>query len=243
MRLRSLFIGAFLVILLPVSAAAFFGSFGKIQQDLDQLDGGGTSEDGGLADVLEQLEEVTGVSTVLFYDVPEDAWYYSYVKAVAEWGIVSGYSDANGKSLNQFGPANPVTIAEILKMALRAAQIDESQCRGMPRLQQAMTHWASSFVVCAEQMNMRLFAKRVDLNRPAKRAEVLSVIHDAFGDTVPPLFSTFSDTEGHPLESDVAYAAALGVVSGDDGKNTFGPNRDINRAEAAKIIYEKLRLT
>jgi len=61
------------------------------------------------------------------------------------------------------------------------------------------------------------------------------------------MLSTFYDTEDHPLESDIAYAAAMGIVSGDTNElgqptRMFRPDDAVNRAEAAKIIYEKIRV-
>lgn len=45
----------------------------------------------------------------------------------------------------------------------------------------------------------------------------------------------------------IAYAAALKIVSGDrdaagNPRKIFRPNAPVNRAEAAKIIYERLRV-
>ena len=72
------------------------------------------------------------------------------------------------------------------------------------------------------------------------------IVHDLFGDDVPALFATFQDTVQHPYESDIAYASLLQVVSGDSdeqGASTgkFRPDEPINRAEASKVIYLKLK--
>jgi hypothetical protein len=132
-------------------------------------------------------------------------------------------------------------------MALKAAQVDETTCVGNLTLPQAENHWARPFVICAQERGVRLLSSQPDLNRPALRGEVLSVIFDAFGDKVPPLYAPFKDAANHPLESDIAYANALGIVSGDkdasgNALGTFRPNAAVNRAEAAKMIYERLRV-
>jgi len=237
--------GAIIFSLAASPVAGFFEAFGQLAEQLKAIEQSAPSD---LNTVLTEQDAGAGVR---FNDVKADDWFNRYVSPVARWGIVSGYKDAEGKSTGVFGPGNTVTVAEILKMALRAAQVDEATCTGtsttLSGMSQAETHWAKAFVICAREKNVRLLRSNPDLNRPALRAEVLSVIFDAFGDDVPPLFSPFKDTVGHPLESDVAYGAALRMVSGDkDGsgkpKNTFRPDAAINRAEASKIIYERLRV-
>lgn len=217
---------------------AFFDVLDDLNRELDAMEQGGT----GLEDLVEQLD----AGGAIFKDIGQGEWYAQYVTRVAQWGIVSGYKDTQGRALGLFGPGDPVTIAEMLKMALEAAKVDESSCKGIARHPQAREHWAYLYIVCAEERGFRVLQYPVDLNRPALRAEVLAIMHDAFGDDVPPLLSTFKDTAYHPYEKDIAYAAALGVVSGDTDAagnltGTFRPNDEVNRAEAAKIIYEKLK--
>lgn len=230
--------GACALALIPSSAAGFFEAFSRLADEIKKIE---QSSPESVDKTVQDLESTS------FKDVKKDEWFYRYVTPVARWGIVSGYKDAQGKATGQFGAGNTVTVAEILKMALKAAQVDESTCKGTPALAQARDHWAKAFVVCAEQKKMRLLKSKPDLNRAALRGEVLSIIFDAFGDTVPPLFAPFKDAVGHTFEADIAYAAALRMVSGDkdatgNPTGTFRPNAAVNRAEAAKIIYERLRV-
>ncbi len=232
---------AIFVLLAAPSASAFFGAFDALEEEFERVEGKSGNE---LQDILVELEEASGSG---FRDVAQGQWYHQYVSSVARWGIVSGYKDSSGNPTGRFGPGDPVTIAEILKMAMEAGRVDESACTGTPSLAQARNHWARSYVACAEQRSFRMLRSGPDLNRAALRGEVLAIIHDAFGDRVPPLFSTFKDAANHPFESDIAYAAALGVVSGDKDAagvptGRFRPDSAVNRAEAAKIIYEKLRV-
>lgn len=220
------------------TGVAFFEVLDDLDRELNLIEQGGT----GLEDLAEELN--TGGTP--FKDIRQGEWYAQYVTRVAQWGIVSGYKDTQGRALGLFGPGDPVTIAEILKMALEAAKVDEAGCKGIARHPQVREHWADIYIVCAEERGFRVLTHPVDINRPALRAEVLAIMHDAFGDDVPPLLSTFKDTAYHPYEKDIAYAAALGIVSGDTDKagnptGTFRPNDEVNRAEAAKIIYEKLK--
>lgn len=232
----------FLLCSLSAPASGFFEIFSQLKEELRAIE---QTQQGKERDAVVQKFDA-GAAT-RFSDVAAKDWFYQYVSSTARWGIVSGYKDATGKPTGQYGAGNTVTVGEILKMALKAAQVDETKCRGTLSIVQAENHWARQFVLCAQEKKMRLIAKKPDLNRPALRAEVLSVIFDAFGDKVPPLFAPFTDTVNHALESDIAYAAALKMVSGDKDANgkplkTFRPNAPVNRAEAAKIIYERLRV-
>ncbi len=240
-RRCSVIIGVSSLVLLAGPAQGFFEVFSQLKDELRAIE---QAQGGDRDAVLKKLDAGAGSR---FTDVAAADWYYQYVSSTARWGIVSGYKDAAGKPTGRYGAGNTVTVAEIVKMALKAAQVDETLCKGTPAFAQAEKHWARPFVVCAQERKMRLIASRPDLNRAALRGEVLSVIFDAFGDTVPPLLSSFSDTADHPLESDIAYAAALRIITGDKdaaGKplKTFRPNAPVNRAEAAKIIYERLRV-
>lgn len=225
---------------LVASANAFFDEIEELKEELQVWQ---TTHAADFSDIVEQLDDITGP---VFSDVSSNDWYNAYVSSLAEWGIVSGYRDGKGKLTGDYVPGNSVTIAESLKMAMEAAQIDLSQCKQAAEHPQSINHWSEDYVACAEDMDMRMFRFTVSLDRPARRAEVLAIVHDAFGDSVLPLYSSFSDTKGHLLEADVALATIRGIVSGDtdsEGNNleTFRPNDPINRAETAKIIYEKIK--
>jgi len=221
---------------------AFFDELDSLKKELVVWQ---TTHAADFSEILNTLDDLSGPS---FADVSDADWFSPYVASVSDWGIVSGYKDANGEPTGQFGPANAVTIAEMLKMAFEAAQANEDECGLVPPVhEQALGHWAVKYISCGEAMNMRVLSNpAIDINRPAQRAEVLAVIHDAFGDLVPPIYSNFKDTAGHPLEADIAFASSQGIVSGDKDAlgiqtGTFRPNDPINRAEVAKILYERLK--
>lgn len=229
--------------LLAGTAGAFFDEIVALQEELQVWE---TANAADFSDVIEQLDDITGP---VFRDVGEDAWFNPYVASLAEWGIVSGYKNAQGKSTGEFRPANNVTVAEVLKMSMEAAKVDVGSCTNVPLHPQATGHWAKPYVACAEALGVRMFDPMhpADLNRPAKRAEVVTVVLDVFHDEVLPLYATFKDTNGHPYEADIAYANLYGIVSGDKNAQgaevgTFRPEDSINRAETSKIIYERLKL-
>lgn len=186
-----------------------------------------------------------GSETISLNDVPRQAWFAPYVRDVAERGIVSGYRDAAGKPLGQYGPGNPVTIAELAAMAVRTARIDDAGCTDSPANKAARGTWAARIIGCAEQGKWSVYANgSVNPNRSATRAEVVATILEAFkvGTTERVNSTNFRDVTG-----ETAYANAIGravadkIVSGyadAQGKATgyFGPQNPINRAEVAKVI-------
>ncbi|MBU1015655.1 S-layer homology domain-containing protein [Patescibacteria group bacterium] len=170
-----------------------------------------------------------------FKDTDDDAWYTQYVAPVKDRGIISGYKDANGNELGEFRPANNITVAEILKIALETA--NEAKASGNPELSSALNHWAKGYVKKAEELGLDLVDGNVDLNRAATRGEVVRLVLEAVGIDPEEVASTdFSDVaRGHKNARFIQYAADLGIVSGDDNASTFRPDAPINRAEAAKI--------
>ena len=223
--------------------AQFFDEIVALQEEL------AVWETPNAADVTEVIAQLEDITAPVFRDVADGDWFNPYVASLSEWGIVSGFKDAGGRPTGEYRPGNQVTIAEALKMSMEAAQVNETSCTGSPLHISAADHWSRRYVKCAEELGVRLFDPRtpIDLNRPARRAEVLTIIHDTFGDEVLPLYSNFTDTQGHRFEADIAYANLYGIVSGDKSAagvetGTFRPDDAINRAETAKIIYEKLKL-
>lgn len=232
-----------LAVLIVPASKAFFDELDELKKELVVWQ---TTHAADFSDIMNTLDDLSGPQ---FADVTDADWFSPYVASVSDWGIVSGYKDEAGQPTGRFGPSNSVTVAELLKMAFEASQVNEEECGLVPPLNAvALGHWAAKYVSCGEAAGMRiLLDPSLNINRTATRAEVLSVIHDAFGDEVPPIFSNFKDTVGHPLEADIAYAYSRGVVSGDKDAlgiqtGTFRPNDAINRAEVAKIIYERLKV-
>ncbi len=226
-----------------VTAKAFFDEAAVLRAELVSYQEQHTTD---MSAIVARLDALTGT---VFQDVKSDDWFNVYVSSLAEWGIVSGYKNAAGELTGFFQPGNLVTVAEVLKMTEEAAKIDKSTCPAPAAHPAALTHWSSVFVGCAEGLNVRLLAasSNLPLDRPATRAEVLTIVHDVFGQKPSPVFAPFSDTRDHPLEADIGLAVLEGIVGGDknaDGTpaGTFRPDAPINRAEVSKIVYERLKM-
>jgi len=181
---------------------------------------------------------------VVFSDVPENAWFAAYVRQSAEVGIVSGYKDTQGNLTGRYGPANNVTLAEALKIAVEGAGYDEAAYGSV--VESGVQHWSSTYVSVAKGEKFDVFHNRqFSLDAPATRAQVASVFASAFHvDTERVNADAFSD-----VRAETEYAQPIGalqrdaVVSGDtdaQGNLTgmFRPHAFINRAEMAKMIVK-----
>ena len=172
----------------------------------------------------------------LYRDVLATAWYAPYVANLIEEGIAEGYKDAAGRLTGKFGVEEPVTYAEILKMALEAAGKDVSKA-GSPRNLSAKGSWASAYVSVAEDMKLRVFSPGLDVHKPATRAEVIQTILEVKGIPIGSQKAEYRDVPAsHPYSPAIAVATFCGLVQGDDQQDTFRPDADIIRAEVAKII-------
>jgi hypothetical protein len=183
-------------------------------------------------------------STALFTDVPTGAWFARYASDMAEQRIMEGYKDAAGQPLGTFGPADPVTIEQIAKMAVIAARVDQTKCPASPKNAEAGSRWSAQFIACAEQLGWQVFADgAVDPSRSALRSEVVTTVLEAFGRELEPASGTlFQDVSSTmPARHAIETAARDGIVSGytnSEGNPTgfFGPFDNVNRAETAKIF-------
>ena len=182
-------------------------------------------------------------------DVPRMEWFAPYVRDVAERGLVSGYRDVDGVPTGLFGPADNVTVEQLLKIAVLARGIDVTGCPA-GKNPTASGSWSLPYVGCAEQKQWALYADgMVDMKRNATRAEVLVTMMQAFAvpyaeagvqpfTDVPPTlqFSGF-----------IARAKADGIVGGytdvaGSPTGMFGPTDPVTRAETAKIVSLALQV-
>ncbi len=175
-----------------------------------------------------------------FTDVETGAWYADYVNMAANEGIVNGYTDARGNLTGKFGPADHVTVAEALKIAIRGSDHKPATSMGgaywvLPYMDYAFDH---NFAMTKGQSGL-------DFQRDATRAEVASLIADAFGvDQETPVGNRYDD-----VTASTTYAFAVEALSRDDiltgdmdmsgqSLNRFRPTDSVNRAETVKMVME-----
>ncbi len=192
------------------------------------------------------LQVMVQGTLVVFSDVPDDAWFATYVRAAAEAGIVGGYTDAQGRLTGKYGPGDNVTIVQALKMSVVAAGYDAESFRShciKVTWMDACNHWAAAYVGTSKALDFAIPDIGVDINRAATRAEVAAIVADAFRvDQSSPQDHPFADMK---INDQHAWAVAAlsrdGIVTGDanaQGMPTgfFRPWDSVNRAEAVKIV-------
>jgi len=179
---------------------------------------------------------------IVYADVSTTAWYAPYVSMVIEEGIAEGYKDEQGKVLGKFVPAQDVTYAEALKMALEAAGQAENLPTLAPENRTARGTWAAPYVRRAEDLKLSVFLQNPDANAPIPRGAFVQVMMEAFKATIGRTAPAYSDVpKDHPYANAIAAATFFGIVEGDRGPdgtllNLFRPNDLLDRASAAKII-------
>ncbi|ALM09924.1 MAG: hypothetical protein PeribacterA2_0545 [Candidatus Peribacter riflensis] len=189
-------------------------------------------------------------ATVIFDDVPIDQWFASHVRRALDAKVMSGYRDAAGKPTGKFGPSDPVTVAELAKIAHRLASVDEARDWGEPENERARGTWFASFFASAEAHDWLVYLNRsIDPLRPVTRAEVVATFLQVLD--VPrewPTGSLFRDVSRTiPYADCIETAANHSLVAGYTdaaGSMTglFGPADPVNRAEMAKMISAAMEL-
>lgn len=194
-----------------------------------------------------------------FADVPSNHWAYQYIQNLYSKGIVNGYG--NGR----FGPDNNITRAEVLKMALKSANLKNlssaetqtSDCsmedlaadrcgsmiaRLLPYRDVPTTHALYPYIYEAYSRGIIQSSAYFYPDQPATRIECLQYIVDSFGQSPAPLAANapqaFSDVTNQEERAYTDTAAANGIVSGSNGK--FYPNQSVSRAEISKILANML---
>jgi hypothetical protein len=184
----------------------------------------------------------TGVATAQtnqsFNDVPPDAWFFPYVQELVEAGVV----DSN---FDNYRPSDLVNRAEMAKLAVEAAGLPLETASAAPFNDVPMGQWYTNYIYTAEKNGVvggyknesgaltGSFGPGNNLNR----AEAAKVIVNAFA--LPedmsgaPHFPDVKSSDWFYIFVESSFNA--GVVSGyPDG--SFGPARNINRAEIAKMV-------
>jgi hypothetical protein len=164
-------------------------------------------------------------------------WAFDYIESLRLLGVVSGYGDGT------FGPENPVTRAEITKIALTAFNYPITETVSTdPFSDVDHTLWYAAYIKAAKDEGVVAGYPEDGTFRPlsnVSRVEALKILLQAakieVGDSA---INTFSDTElGLWYSPYISYAVENGIVSGYPG-NLFKPTQAITRAEICKITVK-----
>jgi hypothetical protein len=206
-------------------------------------------EDSFVKNYLESAEIKYEHEVIPFRDAEDTEWYTPYINFAKNEGVVSGYKDAVTNTLTgYYGPSDNITVAELLKMAIESAGLDQKsyECTDAdrPACDIMNSHWANQYYDTAKWHNFYITqeTQNFDPNRPARREEVVRTFLEAFERSYGNSCSTsFSDVPSSNVYSCyIEEARDLGIVSGDDYTNNFRPTDSINRAEVAKIVQKTI---
>lgn len=156
-----------------------------------------------------------------YSDMKEDDWYFTYVRELNYYNVVSGYPDGT------FRPNNQLTAGEALKLLLVAAtKIDPGPSD--------LGHWASNYLVLAESLGCVPPGSITDLDLPIDRLSIAQIASIALKLQSVDGASPFVDVDN-------GYTLALyeaGIVIGDTSgsERFFHPGSGITRAEMCTIV-------
>ncbi len=194
----------------------------------------------GISILLEKNEmlSVTGEEAYQFKDVKlaENAWYFEPVIEMREEGIVSGYKDSAGELTGEFKPGNDVTLGEVLKMTVEAAQLK------IAPVADEKAHWAvqAGYFSTAQMLGLDQMLDLSNLNRSATREEVAVIVAQVFGlDTSNPYTGIFPDYNGN-FGGQIQAVYDAGIFTGEGETGSFNGSISINRAGMAKVVSKAL---
>ena len=207
-------------------------------------DGGGSGGGGGNA-LLELLKadpedkEIAEEQTQKkdFGDVTLNDWFYSYVRAMVDTDVVTGYDDGT------FKPNRQITRAEFSKMVCLAKGWELESSSTPPSFGDVnQNHWAFRYIETAR--NRGAISGYPDgtfgLNKNITRAELSKIICLANNYSLSQGPCDFSDCGEHWALRYIVTARTKNIVSGyQDG--TFKPNGSATRAEVCKMLYQMMQ--
>ena len=169
----------------------------------------------------EEVEEIDYSKWVNPYsDLKNTDWFFSYVRELSAKGVVGGYPDGT------FQSGNSLKTGEALKLILRAA--------GYPEQTPIDRHWASGYVVLAQQLGCFDTEEVVDPEAPIDRLSVARITARALGLVESAGLSPFADAQEGYLRALYEEKILEGSVVG--SQRMYYPDSSITRAEICAIV-------
>jgi hypothetical protein len=179
-----------------------------------------------------------------FTDLGSVEWAREAILSLAERGVLSGLGDG------RFGPDEPVTREQFVKMIVSGFGMEDKDAESTFS-DVAAEEWYSMYIASAQKNGIinGMADGSFGIGRHITRQEMAAIIYrvmtgkgfdrvEIFGGKK---FSDMDDIEPYALES-VTVLENAGVISG-VGDGRFAPQGTATRAQAAKIIYEALKLS
>jgi len=178
-----------------------------------------------------------------FSDVQENNQFYAAIESLKNLGIVNGYNDGT------FGPGNPVTRAEAVKMILISAGIttDDVSNAQSAFSDVATSAWYLPFTVKAKTLNIVSGYGNTGAFKPDKqvsKAEFIKILLQTFKKDLSKHsdMSTAVSSDTAPGEwylPQLRYAKTIGIIS-PSASGKLEPNQYLTRADCAEILYKFL---
>ena len=178
----------------------------------------------------------TTVFAATFTDLPADHWAVDYITSLTEQKVINGYPDGT------FNPEGTISRGEFLKLVMVASMPKDVKVNLLPI---ALDHWAGKYLFVAETYGViapgELTMENIDL--PITRREMAVMLAKADGVFLGKNssaansinFTDFDLMDKSELQY-LSHAVKEGYLNGyPDG--TFGPDKEMTRAEAATVIY------
>jgi uncharacterized protein YkwD len=174
------------------------------------------------------------LQAAMFDDVPNDYWARQYIEDLVAKNYMSGY----GEGL--FGPNNNLTRAETVKIILNALEKPIGEYSSASFKDVPNEHSLLNYIESAKDQSIVLGYEDGTFkpDRPVTRAEFMKILLEASGEVMndPQVSQPFSDVPDDSWYRKYVYSALLKGYSQGYGNGKFGPNNNITRAEASKII-------
>ncbi len=195
------------------------------------------------SEILEHYNKVTLEKMCTFDDIDIYPWAVEPIEELAKRGIVTGTGN------RMFSPSNTVSRYEFIKMITGVCGIINKNA-ALPHNDITTDHWAYIYVASAFEAGMLDYYSPKIFNgaAPILREEIAYVSITAMiksmclektSKNAPDFIDT--DKMSEYTKEAIATLNELGVINGrDDG--TFCPKDYATRAEAAKIIYNILKI-
>lgn len=173
----------------------------------------------------------------MFADVAENSSAYEYIKTLKQSGIVSGDES------NRFNPDKNVSRQEFVKMLLTALKIDTASNAELKFNDVSENDWSYIYIRKAVELGIVRGTSETEFDKTSSitrqdMAVMCTRAMKAAGSKI--IYSgTESFADGGEIaeyaEGSVGAMLEKGILSGYDD-NTFRPNKNASRSEAAKII-------
>lgn len=183
---------------------------------------------------------------VKFNDVASSHWASEYISELADKGITNGYPG------NLFKPDNQITRAEAVVMVLRAAGIKPVEVQDLGFTDNTVIKnsysYAKGYIKAAVDRGIIKGYSADNTFKPGNsitREDLAVILGRTFAlseaiDTSSLLDFVDGDTVSTYAKGYVAEAIDLGIINGYSSDNTLRPQKNVTRAEMAKMLIKCL---